>query len=129
MKLRHDAWALLFIFIVYTVNAGAENVYTLITLVEIATTLIRESFLGCYRKIKEGLIMRKLMDWIFAIAAFLMMVAVNLCLFGIDVPKSIMVIELIVMIISLKIDQLHAKIEKERRRKLKIAKQMREVRL
>lgn len=129
MKLRHDAWALLFIFIVYTVNAGAENVYTLITLVEIATTLIRESFLGCYRKIKEGLIMRKLMDWIFAIAAFLMMVAVNLCLFGIDVPKSIMVIELIVMIISLKIDQLQAKIEKERRRKLKIAKQMREVRL
>ena len=129
MKLRHDAWALLFIFIVYTVNAGAENVYTLITLVEIATTLIRESFLGCYRKIKEGLIMRKLMDWIFAIAAFLMMVAVNLCLFGIDVPKSIMVIELIVMIISLKIDQLQAKIEKERRRKLKIVKQMREVRL
>lgn len=129
MKLRHNAWALLFVFIVYTLNAGAENVYTLITLVEIDTTLIRESFLGCYRKIKEGLIMRKLMDWIFAIAAFLMMVAVNLCLFGIDVPKSIMVIELIVMIISLKIDQLQTKIEKERRRKLKIAKQMREVRL
>ena len=129
MKLRHNAWALLFVFIVYTLNAGAENVYTLITLVEIDTTLIRASFLGCYRKIKEGLIMRKLMDWIFAIAAFLMMVAVNLCLFGIDVPKSIMVIELIVMIISLKIDQLQTKIEKERRRKLKIAKQMREVRL
>ena len=129
MKLRHNAWALLFIFIVYTLNAVAENVYTLITLVEIATTAIRESFLDCYRKIKEGLIMRKIMDWIFAIAAFLMMVAVNLCLFGIDVPKSIMVIELIVMIISLKIDQLQAKIEKERRRKLKIAKHMREVRL
>ena len=43
--------------------------------------------------------------------------------------ESIMVIELIVMIISLKIDQLQAKIEKERRRKLKIAKHMREVRL
>lgn len=113
--------------------------YTVITLVEIGITVnakaadvrtvIRESFLGCYRKIKEGLIMRKLMDWIFAMAAFLMMVAVNLCLFGIDVPKSIMVIELIVMIISLKIDQLQEKIEKERRHKLKIAKQMREVRL
>lgn len=102
-----------------TVNARAENV----------CTVIRESFLGCYRKIKEGLIMKKLIDWIFAIAAFLMMVAVNLCLFGIDVPKSIMVIELIVMVISLKIDQLKTKIEKERRRKLKIAKQMREVRL
>lgn len=119
MKLRHNAWALLFVFIVYTLNVGAEDV----------CTPIRESFLGCYRKIKEELIMRKLMDWIFAIAAFLMMVAVNLCLFGIDVPKSIMVIELIVMIISLKIDQLLEKIEKERRRKLKIAKQMREVRL
>ena len=129
MKLRYNAWALLFIFIVYTVitlveigiivNVGAEDV----------CTPIRESFLGCYRKIKEELIMRKLMDWIFAISAFLMMMAVNLCLFGIDVPTSIMVIELIVMIISLKIDQLQAKIEKERRRKLKIAKQMREVRL
>ena len=116
MKLRHNAWALLFIFIVYTLNM----------LVEIGTTVIRESFLGCYRKIKEGLIMRKLMDWIFAIAAFLMMVAVNLCLFGIDVPKSIMVIELIVMIISLKIDQLQTKIERERRRKIKEAKHMRE---
>ena len=92
-------------------------------------TPIRESFLGCYRKIKEELIMRKLMDWIFAIAAFLMMMAVNLCLFGIDVPKSIMVIELIVMIISQTIDRLQTKIERERRRKLKIAKQMREVRL
>lgn len=70
--------------------------------------------------------MRKLMDWIFAIAAFLMMVAVNLCLFGIDVPKSIMVIELIVMIVSLKIDQLQTKIERERRRKIKEAKHMRE---
>lgn len=119
MKLRHNAWALLFIFIVYTV----------ITLVEIGITVIRESFLGCYRKIKEELIMRKLMDWIFAISAFLMMMAVNLCLFGIDVPTSIMVIELIVMIISQTIDRLQTKIEKERRRKLKIAKQMREVRL
>lgn len=70
--------------------------------------------------------MRKLMDWIFAISAFLMMLAAELCLFGIDVPKSIMVIELIVMIVSLKLDQLQAKIEKERRRKLKAAKQMRE---
>lgn len=129
MKLRHNAWALLFIFIVYTVitlveigitvNVGAEDVYT----------PIREFFLGCYRKIKEELIMRKLMDWIFAISAFLMMMAVNLCLFGIDVPTSIMVIELIVMIISQTIDRLQTKIEKERRHKLKIAKQMREVRL
>ena len=92
-------------------------------------TLIRESFLGCYRKIKEGLIMRKLMDWIFAISAFLIMLAAELCLFGIDVPKSIMVVELIAMIISQTIDRLQTKIEKERRRKLKIAKQMREVRL
>ena len=113
--------------------------YTLIMLVEIGTTVntkaddvytaIRESFLGCYRKIKEELIMRKLMDWIFAISAFLIMLAAELCLFGIDVPKGIMVIELIVMIISLKSVQLQAKIEKERRHKLKIAKQMRDVRL
>lgn len=129
MKLRHNAWALLFIFIVYTLNMLVEIDTTVNVGAEDVCTPIRESFLGCYRKIKEELIMRKLMDWIFAISAFLMMMAVNLCLFGIDVPKSIMVIELIVMIISLKIDQLQGKIEKERRRKLKIAKQMREVRL
>ena len=125
MKLRHNAWALLFIFIVYTVITLVEIGITVNVGAEDVCTPIRE----CYRKIKEELIMRKLMDWIFAISAFLMMMAVNLCLFGIDVPTSIMVIELIVMIISLKIDQLQAKIEKERRRKLKIAKQMREVRL
>ena len=127
MKLRHNAWALLFIFIVYTVITLVEIGITVNVGAEDVCTPIRESFLGCYRKIKEELIMRKLMDWIFAISAFLMMMAVNLCLFGIDVPTSIMVIELIVMIISQTIDRLQTKIEKERRRKLKIAKQMREM--
>jgi hypothetical protein len=92
-------------------------------------TLIRESFLGCYRKIKEVLIMKKLMDITTMAMMVLMILGLILCLFGIDVPKDIMVMEFVIMFVSYKVYQIQVKIEKERRRKLKIAKQMREVRL
>ena len=116
MKLRHNAWALLFIFIVYTVNARAENV----------CTVIRESFLGCYRKIKEDNGMKKIFDLVTIIMMGLMISELTLCLFGIDVPKDIMVVEFVIMLVSYKAYQIQNKIEKERRRRLKVAKQMRE---
>ncbi len=43
MELRHNAWVLLFIFIVYTVIVLAESVYTVIALFEIAYKTLADS--------------------------------------------------------------------------------------
>lgn len=73
--------------------------------------------------------MKKIMDATTMVMMGLMILGLMLCLFGIDVPKDIMVVEFVIMLVSYKGYQIQTKIEKERRRKLKIAKQMREVRL
>lgn len=70
--------------------------------------------------------MRKIMDITTMAMMMLMILGLILCLFGIDVPKDIMVMEFVIMFVSYKVYQIQVKIEKERRRKLKIAKQMRE---
>lgn len=73
--------------------------------------------------------MRKIMDITTMAMMMLMILGLILCLFGIDVPKDIIVMEFVIMFVSYKVYQIQVKIEKERRHKLKIAKQMREVRL
>lgn len=73
--------------------------------------------------------MKKIFDLVTITMMGLMILGLTLCLFGIDVPKDIMVVEFVIMLVSYKAYQIQNKIEKERRRKIKVAKQMREVRL
>lgn len=70
--------------------------------------------------------MKKIFDLVTITMMGLMILELTLCLFGIDVPKDIMVIEFVIMLVSYKAYQIQNKIEKERRRKIKAAKQMRE---